>query len=211
MQQAGAIVYVVDDDAGVRQSIVELLASHELDAVAFESGVAYLEYPRPESPACLVLDLEMPDMSGLDLQRQLGTGDHPPIVFVTGRGDIPASVLAIKAGAVDFLTKPFREAELIRAVQAAIAMDVGRREQRARQAVLELRLASLTPRERELFPLVASGLLNKQVAAELGISEVTMQIHRGRIMRKMGAESLAELVRFAGVLGIPMSRSRREH
>ena len=160
-------------------------------------------------PACLILDVELPDINGLDLQSQTADGYHPPIVFITGHGDIPTSVRAIKAGAVDFLTKPFKEADLMRAIDAAIAQDRDARRKRAELAELRQRLSSLTPREREVLPLVVSGLLNKQAAAELGISEVTLQIHRGNIMKKMSAESLAELVRMAGMLEIPMTHSRR--
>ena len=153
--------------------------------------------------------MELPDINGLDLQSQTAQGDHPPIVFITGHGDIPTSVRAMKAGAVDFLAKPFSEADLMRAIHAAIALDREARLKRTELDGLRQRLASLTPREREVLPLVVSGLLNKQAAAELGISEVTLQIHRGKIMQKMGAESLAELVRMAGMLEIPMTHSRR--
>ncbi len=151
-------------------------------------------------PACLVLDVHLPDINGLDLQSQTASGAHPQIVFITGHGDIPTSVRAIKAGAVDFLTKPLREADLIRAIRAAIAQDRAARLERADLSELRRRQACLTPRERDVLPLVVSGLLNKQAAAELGISEVTLQIHRSRIMRKMEAGSLAELVRMAGKL-----------
>ena len=160
-------------------------------------------------PACLILDVELPDINGLDLQSQTAQGDHPQIVFITGHGDIPTSVRAIKAGAVDFLTKPFKEADLMRAIHAAIAQDRDARRKRAELGELRQRLSSLTPREREVLPLIVSGLLNKQAAAELGISEVTIQIHRGKIMTKMGAGSFAELVRMAGLLEIPMAHSRR--
>jgi len=152
--------------------------------------------------------VELPDINGLDLQRQIAEGNHPKIVFITGHGDIPSSVRAIKAGAIDFLAKPFEPADLIRAVHSAIAADRDARKARMEMTALHDRLSSLTPREREVMELVASGLLNKQAAAELGISEVTVQIHRGKIMQKMKAGSLAELVRMAGTLGIPMTRSR---
>jgi len=151
--------------------------------------------------------VELPDINGLDLQSQTGAGPHPPIVFITGHGDIPSSVRAIKAGAVDFLTKPLEQADLIRAIQAAIALDRTARLERAELAGLQRRLSCLTPLEREVLPLVVSGLLNKQAASELGISEITIQIHRGKIMKKMGAGSLAELVRMAGTLKIPLKRA----
>src|SRR5262245_25777388 len=167
-----------------------------------------MEYPKPEVPACLVLDVELPDINGLDLQGRIAQGDHPHIVFITGHGDMPSSVRAIKAGAVDFLPKPFKEADLMRAIQAALAQNREARRRRAELADLQRRLARLTPREREVLPLVASGLLNKQAAAELGISEITLQIHRGSIMKKMEAGSLAELVRMAGTLEIPTVGSR---
>jgi FixJ family two-component response regulator len=204
-----SIIYVVDDDPRIRESISDLLASFDLPVVSFGSAAAYAAYPRPDLPACLVLDLELPDINGLELQHQIAQDGHPQIVFITGHGDIPASVRAIKAGAVDFLTKPFHGPDLVRAIQTAINKDVEARRHRFELAALDQRLASLTPREREVFSLVVSGLLNKQAAAELGISEVTIQIHRGKIMKKMHASSLADLVRMAGALAVPLVRARR--
>lgn len=179
-----------------------------MHAVTLGSAAEYAAYPKPDVPACLVLDLELPDINGLDLQSRMTQGNHPHIVFITGHGDIPSSVRAIKAGAVDFLPKPFSEPDLMRAINSALAQNRDARRKRAELADLHRRLSSLTPREREVLPLVASGLLNKQAAAELGISEITLQIHRGNLMKKMGAESLAQLVRMAGSLEIPMVRSR---
>jgi FixJ family two-component response regulator len=179
-----------------------------MHAVTFGSAAEYMAYPKPDVPACLVLDVELPDINGLDLQSQIAHGNHPQIVFITGRGDIPSSVRAIKAGAVDFLTKPLRQSDLMRAINAALAQNREARRQRAELADLHQRLSYLTPREREVLPLVVSGLLNKQAAAELGISEITLQIHRGKIMQKMGAGSLAEVVRMAAMLEIPISHSR---
>lgn len=202
------IVFIVDDDRRICEALSELLASFDMHAVTFGSAAEYMAYPKPDVPACLVLDVELPDINGLDLQSQIVQGNHPQIVFLTGHGDIPSSVRAIKAGAVDFLTKPFREEDLMRAINAALAQNRDARRKRAELADLQQRLSRLTPREREVLPLVASGLLNKQAAAELGISEITLQIHRGSIMKKMEAESLAELVRMAGALEIPMTRSR---
>jgi FixJ family two-component response regulator len=203
------IVFIVDDDRRIREALSMLLSSFDMRAVTFASAAEYIAYPKPDAPACLILDVELPDINGLDLQSQVAQGDHPPIVFVTGHGDIPASVRAMKAGAVDFLTKPFREEDLLRAIHAAIAQDREARRKRGDLAALNERLSSLTPREREVLPLVVSGLLNKQAAAELGISEITLQIHRGNIMKKMAAGSLAELVRMAGMLEIPITHSRR--
>ena len=202
------IVFVVDDDPSIRQALSDLLATFDLRVVTFGSAAEYLAYPRPNVPACLILDVQLPDISGLDLQSQMQHGDHPQIVFMTGRGDIPSSVRAIKAGAVDFLTKPFTEADLISAVRAAIAQDGDVRAKRAELADLNQRFESLTRREREVLPLVVSGLLNKQAAAELGLSEITLQIHRSNVMHKMAAGSLAELVRMASALGIPIAHSR---
>ena len=202
------VVFIVDDDRRVREALTDLLSSFDMRAVAFGSAAEYMAYPQPDVPACLVLDVQLPDINGLDLQSQIAQGNHPHIVFITGHGDIPSSVRAIKAGAVDFLPKPLKEADLMRAIHAALAQNRDARQKRAQLTDLSQRLSCLTPREREVLPLVASGLLNKQAAAELGISEITLQIHRGNIMKKMRAESLAELVRMAGTLEIPMNRSR---
>lgn len=202
------IIFIVDDDRRICEALSELLSSFDMHAVTFGSAAEYIAYPRPEVPSCLILDVELPDINGLDLQSQVAQGNHPQIVFITGHGDIPSSVRAIKTGAVDFLTKPFKEADLMRAIHTAIELDRDARRKRADLAGLRQRLASLTPREREVLPLVVSGLLNKQAAAELGISEITLQVHRGKIMQKMRAGSLAELVRMAGTLEIPIAHSR---
>jgi FixJ family two-component response regulator len=202
------VVFVVDDDQRICEALTELLSTFDLNVVTFGSAAEYLAYPKPDVPACLVLDVHLPDINGLDLLRQAAQPPHSQIVFITGHGDIPTSVRAMKAGAVDFLTKPLKEADLIRAIQTAIAQDRIAREQRAELAELRRRLTLLTPREREVLPLIVSGLLNKQAAAELGISEITIQIHRGRIMTKMGAGSFAELVRMAGTLAIPLHPAR---
>lgn len=205
------IIFILDDDPRICEALSELLSTFDLRTVTFGSAAEYIAYPKPDVPACLILDLELPDINGLELQSQMMDESSPKIVFITGHGDIPASVRAIKAGAVDFLTKPFSEIDLMRAIYAAIAQDRDARQKGAELAELRQRLSSLTPRERDVFPLIVSGLLNKQAAAELAVSEVTIQIHRGKIMKKMEAESLAELVRIAGTLGIPMSHSRRTH
>jgi FixJ family two-component response regulator len=203
------VVFIVDDDERIREALVELLEAHGLGATAFGSAGEYMNARKPDVPACLVLDVELPDINGLDLQGQIADGDHPPIVFVTGHGSIPASVRAIKRGAVDFLTKPFSDVDLLTAIEAAIAQDRETRAARAELSVLRQRYVDLTPREREVLPLVVSGLLNKQEAAELGISEVTLQIHRRNVMQKMHASSLADLVRFAEKLQIQAPVSRR--
>jgi FixJ family two-component response regulator len=202
------IVFVVDDDQRIRESLIELLASFDMQACAFGSAAEYMAHPKLDIPACLILDVELPDMNGLDLQSQMARGDHPHIVFITGHGDVPSSVRAIKAGAVDFLQKPFKQEDLMQAIQSALAQNREARGKRAELADFRQRLSSLSPRELEVLPLVISGLLNKQAAAELGISEITLQIHRGNVMKKMRAGSLAELVRMAGTLGIPISHSR---
>jgi FixJ family two-component response regulator len=202
------IIFVVDDDRQICEALSDLLSSFDLNVVTFGSAAEYIAYAKPDVPACLILDLELPDINGLDLQSQVMQNHHPQIVFITGHGDISSSVRAIKAGAVDFLTKPFSTEDLMRAVHAAIAQDRDGRHKRAELAELHERLNLLTPREREVLPLVVSGLLNKQAAAELGISDITLQIHRGKIMKKMKAGSLAELVRIAGTLEIPITQSR---
>lgn len=209
MSSNGEIVFVVDDDVRVREALGELLEALGWRAETFANAADYVAYAKPDLPACLILDVELPDINGLDLQRQIGESDHPPIVFITGHGDIPSTVRAIKHGAVDFLTKPFSDADLVAAIRAAIAQDRARRSDRAELDVLRQRYLDLTSRERDVLPLVVSGLLNKQAAAELGISEVTLQIHRRNIMQKMAAASLADLVRIAEKLQIPVTHSRR--
>ena len=199
-------MFVVDDDRRICEALAELLSTYDLHVVTFGSAAEYLASSKPDLPACLVLDVQLPDINGLDLLKQPGQRPLPQIVFITGHGDIPTSVRAIKAGAVDFLTKPLKEPDLMRAIHAALAQDRVARLERAELAELHGRLSCLTPRERDVLPLIVSGLLNKQAAAELAISEVTVQIHRGRIMKKMRAGSLAELVRIAGKLDIPLCR-----
>jgi FixJ family two-component response regulator len=197
------LVYVVDDDSRIRDSLSELLASFSLPVHCFGSAKKYLQHSRDDTCACLVLDIQLPDLDGLELQEQLAaTG--PPIVFLTGHGDIPRSVRAIKAGAIEFLTKPVDSEALIAAIQAAFTRDRRERAANATLAVLRDRWSTLTPREREVLPLVVGGLRNKQAAWSLGISEVTMQVHRGQIMRKMAARSFAELVRMSEKLGLPL-------
>ena len=208
-QAQGGIVFIVDDDQRVRESLSMLLSTFDMPTVAFASATEYMAYPKPDAPACLVLDVELPDINGLELQSRIAQGEHPHIVFVSGHADVPSSVRAMKSGAVDFLTKPFKEADLMGAIDSALAKNREARRKRAELADLQRRLSLLTPRERDVLPLVVSGLLNKQAAADLGISEITLQIHRGSIMKKMDAASLAELVRMAQALEIPLTASRR--
>jgi FixJ family two-component response regulator len=211
MTPADHIIYVVDDDPSVREALTELLSSASFNAVAFGSVAEYLLQSRPELPGCLVLDVHLPDINGLDFQKQLAATDHVPIVFITGHGDIPTSVRAMKAGALDFLTKPVSDEVLLQAVDAAIERDREALRERTDLAQLRARYASLTPRERDVLPLVVAGLLNKQAAAELGISEITLQIHRSNVLRKMAAGSVAELVRLAARLDVaipPVQRRR---
>ncbi|MGO4675173.1 response regulator transcription factor [Bosea sp. 2YAB26] len=203
------IVFIVDDDAALREALGELLAANGVPSIPFETAGDYIGADKPDLPACLILDVELPDINGLALQRQIAQGNHPPIVFITGHGDIPSSVAAIKHGAVDFLTKPFSDVALMSAIRAAIAQDLETRAKRGELALLRQRYRELSPREREVLPLVVSGLLNKQAAAALGISEVTLQIHRRNVMQKMSASSLADLVRIAERLEIPIQHSRR--
>ena len=205
MNSKDHIIFVVDDDSRIREALFELLSSLDLRVVTFGSAAEYIEFPKPDLPACLILDVKLPGINGLDLQSRIAHTDHPPIVFITGHGDIPSSVRAIKAGAVDFLTKPFNKHDLLEAIRAAVAQDRKARRERAELFQLQQRYASLTPREREVLSLVASGLLNKQAAAELGISLVTLQLHRSKVMQKMAAKSFAELVRMAGQLRVPLT------
>jgi FixJ family two-component response regulator len=200
MSSDDPIVFVVDDDHRVREALCSLIASVGLRVTAYGSASEFLEANRPDAPACLILDLQLPGPSGLELQRELADGSGPPIIFITGHGDIPSSVRAMKAGAIEFLPKPFGDQELLAAIDAALALDRKGRRERAELAELQKHYALLTPREREVLPFVVAGLANKQTAAELGTSEITIGVHRGQIMRKMGARSLAELVRMADKL-----------
>lgn len=199
-----AIVFVVDDDAGVRDAIESLLKSVGLRIQPFASAAEFLKREPNDRPSCLVLDVRLPGISGLEFQRHLAAaGEQIPIIFITGHGDIPMSVEAMKAGAVEFLTKPVRGQDLLTAVQKAVEQDRVSRESRRALGELRERLAGLTPREREVMDLVIAGLINKQIAARLGASERTVKIHRGQVMRKMQAESLPDLVRMGQKLGIP--------
>jgi len=205
-----AIVFVVDDDAAIRTSLHRLITSAGFRVEVFASTRAFLDAPRPDAPGCLVLDVRLPGLSGLDLQRQLVETDAElPIVFVTGHGDIPMSVRAMKAGAVEFLTKPFRPQALLDAVRSAVERDRAMRTERQERAELRRRYASLTPRERDVLERIVGGLLNKQIAGELGTSEATVKEQRGHVMAKMQAGSVPELVRFAARLGITRQTSDR--
>jgi len=210
MREAESIVFIIDDDPLYRRSSERLVRSVGFDVQSFETARDFMSSRRPNVPSCLILDVRLPGLSGLDLQRVLTeAGVHIPIIFVTGHGDIPMSVQAMKAGAVEFLTKPFRDQALLDAIQQAIGRDHVARQRQARNADLRRRYESLKPREREVFKCVVSGMLNKQIADELGATERTVKFHRGNIMRKMQVKSLAELVRIAEVLGTANQGSSR--
>lgn len=196
------IVFLIDDDARVRDALSNLLDAAGLAVMAFDSAEAFLQADRPDAPACLLLDLELPHLNGLDLQKALAGQEAPPIVFLTGRGDIPSSVAAMKAGAVEFLCKPVGEEELLRAIDAAVTLHRSLRSKQFEDAELRRRYERLTPREREVLRYVVAGFANKVTASELGTSEITIGVHRAKAMKKMGARSLAELVRFADRLGV---------
>jgi FixJ family two-component response regulator len=198
MKDSDPIVFVVDDDTAIRDVIGKLILTVGLRVETFGSTAEFLRHQRPPAPSCLILDVRLPESSGLELQRQLAeAGVEIPIIFITGHADVPMTVRAMKAGAVEFLTKPFRGQELLDAVQDAIAKDRKAAVDRAQTAAIRSRYDSLTPREKQVFHLVAAGLLNKQIGGELGTSELTIKTHRGRVMDKMGAESVADLVRMS--------------
>ena len=203
------IVFVVDDDVSVRESLRDLLESVGLRVQVFESADAFLASRLPDVASCLVLDVRLPGRSGLEFQAELTkAGISLPIIFITGHGDIPMSVRAMKSGAVEFLTKPFRDQDLLEAIRAAVERDRARREQESSIAALKTRFGSLTAREKEVIGYVSAGFLNKQIAAEMSISEVTVKVHRRNIMQKMNARSLAELVRMVDLLGVNRALSK---
>jgi FixJ family two-component response regulator len=201
MSDQNSLVFVVDDDPAMRVSLDSLLRSVGHSVMSFETTQAFQATQRPDVPSCLVLDVRLPGQSGLEFQRELARlSNPPPIVFITGHGDVPMSVGAMKAGAIEFLTKPFRDQDLLDGVHRAIQLDRTLRSKAATMAEVRMRAATLTPREREVLPLVAAGLLNKQIAHELQLSEVTVKVHRAQVMQKLRVNSVADLVRFADKL-----------
>jgi FixJ family two-component response regulator len=202
LDAARPLVFVLDDELRIREAIAGLLASAGLRVETFATGAEFLRASSTASPACVVLDLQLPDISGLDLQRELTEKDGPPVIFISGHGDIPTSVQAMKAGATEFLPKPFSDLELLSAIESAIAKGQEMRRKREELAELRKRFARLSAREREVLPLIVAGHTNKQAAADLGIAEITIQVHRAQIMRKLAAPSLPDLVRMAGKLGL---------
>jgi FixJ family two-component response regulator len=202
------VVFVIDDDLGVREGLITLFRSVGLQAKAFASATEFLQSKLPDAPSCMVLDVRLPGLSGLDFQTELArTSVHIPIVFMTGHGDIPMTVRAMKAGAVEFLPKPFRDQDMLDAVQTGLQQSRDRRTRQSGASKLKTNFELLTAREQEIMKLVTAGLMNKQIAGEVGISEVTVKLHRGNVMRKMGAKSLAELVRMADALGLRKDES----
>jgi FixJ family two-component response regulator len=205
MMKQAPTVFVLDDDPSLRRAIKRLVESVGLQVELFGSAKEFLQAKRPDAQSCLVLDIRLPGISGLDFQRELAdTNIYIPIIFITAHGDIPMTVRAMKAGAVDFLTKPFRDQDLLDSIHAALDRDRDRRRQEKQDRILRKRFESLTAREQEILPWVVSGLLTKQIAAEIGTSETTAKVHRGQLIRKMGAHSLADLVRMAEQLKIPL-------
>jgi FixJ family two-component response regulator len=203
-----SIVIVIDDDAAMRQSLDSLFRSVGLRVETFASTTEFLSAKLPNAPSCLVLDIRLPGASGLDFQTELAKANILiPIIFITGHGDIPMTVRAMKAGAIEFLTKPFRDQELLDAVQLGLERDRVRRGSEKTASDLRTRFESLTPREQEVITFVTAGLMNKQIAAEIGVSEITVKVHRGNVMRKMGARSLADLVRMADTLGLRRTKA----
>jgi FixJ family two-component response regulator len=202
MKSDSPVVFVVDDDYRVREALSSLISSAGFRVAVFSSASEFLQFEKPDAPGCLILDLKLPGTSGLELQQQLADGDAPPIIFISGHGDVSSSVRAMKHGATEFLSKPFGDEELLQAIDSAISLDRTAREKRSELAELQRHYNLLTPREREVLPFVVAGFANKVTAADLGTSEITIGVHRGQIMRKMSAKSLAELVRMADKLGI---------
>lgn len=200
-------VFIVEDDASMRNALKNLLRSVGLESQLFASAQEFLDAGQPSLPSCLILDVRLPGLSGLDLQKQLSQSHvQIPIIFITAHGDIPMSVRAMKAGAVEFLTKPFRDQDLLDAIHAALALDRSRRQKQSEVAELQSRVQLLTARERELLPLVVSGRSNKEIAVEIGTSEITVKVHRGNLMRKMKANSFADLLRMAAELNTPYTK-----
>lgn len=201
--QPQPIVFVIDDDAGLREALAALFRSVGLQVKLFASAAEFRQISLPDVPSCLVLDIRLPELGGLDFQAELAKANiQIPIVFMTGHGDIPMSVRAMKAGAVEFLTKPFRDQDMLDAVQLAIEQNRKQREDATATRKLKVNFETLSPREQQIMGLIATGLMNKQIAAEIGVSEITVKVHRGNVMRKMGAKSIAELVRMADALGV---------
>lgn len=208
MTEADQVVFIIDDDPSIRAGIKRLVLAVGLPVMAFGSGLEFLNSDLPDMPCCVILDVRLPGLSGLDLQREMGDrGIYIPIIFITGHGDIPMSVQAMKAGAVEFLTKPFRDQDLLDAITQAIAQDREARAQRGKLIKLRNDYDTLTSREREVMRMVVAGMLNKQIAAELGLSEKTIKVHRAQVMQRMHAKSLAGLVRMAELLGISPSQA----
>lgn len=203
LRESEGIVFIIDDDESLREGLKRLFRSVGLRSEGYPSGREFLQSKIPDIPSCILLDVRMPGLSGLDFQVELNNADiHVPIVFMTGHGDIPMTVRAMKAGAVEFLTKPFRDQEILDAVQLSLKKDRERIENEKIAKGLKARFESLTSREREIMVLVTAGLMNKQIAGEIGVSEITVKVHRGNVMRKMNAKSLADLVRMAEALGV---------